>query len=147
MFGFWRHGSGVHKGGCFQRSLRTFARRPTRLRRAVDPAIPGRIASQPEARPRFTGRMNRKRLSLQRQPLRTPEPCLQNPTADVRIAHSLRKSRMNRKKCNLMGKPVELVPWESGRVRRISLPYPATQSPCSLTQLTWQVASWTHFNL
>ena len=36
------------------------------------------------------------RLSLQRRHLRTPEPCLENPTADVRIDHYLRKSRMNR---------------------------------------------------
>ena len=36
------------------------------------------------------------RRALQRRHLRTPEPCLENPTADDRIAHDSRKSRMNR---------------------------------------------------
>jgi hypothetical protein len=92
--GFERHGSGVRKGGCLNRSLRTFARKPTRLRRAVDSVIPCRVASQ-QARLRLTGQLNRKRLSLQRQHLRTPEPCLENPTAGLGQPHYLRKSRMN----------------------------------------------------
>ncbi len=71
-------------GGLIHAGLRAFGAPSARLFPGYSLVIPCRVASQPEDRLRFTGRHDHTDPAHSRQPIRTPEPCLQNPTAERR---------------------------------------------------------------